>query len=1541
MLPVINVVSTVNSGSLTSTSNTNTCAVPPFQILDCTLAADVTLSTLLQEVLVPEQPVRKRGRPPKPKPVVPKRPRGRPPKKPVLLPDGENYPGIAKRRPGRPAKVAYTGVKMIQLDGPIIIPGSTGKPDQSRPGTCGVVAPLFRATSKLAHTAVLKTPLAISATKQPSAEPLEPAADLESTTAGPNPTEIDDDRGDGFGGGIGEEDESDDDDNDNIERDSNDNDDEDNNNTRKKQKKVPKGKRRPLPYWLRVRFEEFVLECNGRRNTQGLPPLYANKTFWSTTPSPFFSLNDDTSPQSLFHPQFFLWDPQAIVKQIPCPTCHCILIRHAHISRPRRIVTVNSTFWMIGYRYHCTNCRHPKTGKHSVTWQSWDHRILAVLPSHLASEFPAQLSHRSGISKTLFHWMRACFQNGMGAKQFADSLRVQHLQRYDELHAQYLNYLSSRLGVDTWRGRKYKSFLAFENLTDEGYHGYVPGSQWLRDMYDNFIEDHRQDFNQHMGMLSAEICAIDHSHKVTKHVAKVNGERIFNGLLTVTNEIGEIRSCNLVATKSHSQFELALVRLRESLDLYGLSPPKLFFTDNMADKAFLESSFPSLRQDIIPVEKYNDLEPFVLPSEIQILVRNETSSINAALSTIVDRIPVDEDDPELVIGYDSEWNVIISDDRTFERGEIAVVQIAFEKRVYLLQISEMVALRRLPEKLVMLLCNPRVRKVGRMVSSDLRQLQEAVRSSTPFIGALDLAGYAKERHVISNARSCSLADLCAMVLGKRMNKNVSERTSAAWENVTLTDKQKVYAACDAYVPLLIYNKLSHLSVPKRLPSTLAALIPVLVYATDNTTIIATGHISNHFQALTFDDIRITRTHTLVTVTSVQVPATLLTSHRKRPLLSFGEAPFEAVCLLSHLRTYDPSSFKMPLRSTDSTSGVTSLTMLKPVAVDALADDSDGAYLDSGDGAGSLLRELDMEDEIDAAELTRESVAKEKDGESEAIGRQILSAMPQPETWDRILHSRVLKDIFHVFNMLRLSSTHGLRKEFGRVMRDTLFIPNKEDRLRISAWGATLNPPKTFGQLVATRPAWVWRHCRRTVPPPNILFRLIQEFFDEWGPLKDATTKAPLFNQSHWKVAKQILELIRQGFISDPPDIPLYTLIGVDNAAGNLPIYRCSRGTNFTEGGVHTHLRSRLPTSGASVRHVNASLCDFVLQHNLRVGTFNRTGQAYRGHYSIWLISSIQEHLVHLSDVLIQPQHIKGWVNGNLYLPTSEQLGILPVPDDVRTMSGMAEYDHDPLRATKTRHQYLARMQGTHKAILPIHTPAEHDLFRSLMESNPAFNSESAGPIWKLAVKAWNQIADKQDGIFYKLVEQLKVYYTQWQTSLNVRQSLSLSSNVRKKSIKAARNPSRMDQAPQLSTRPLTLHSITHGYDIGSLLTPPTPMRGGQTETTRASEANPPSSSKIPPASTLLLPPPLSPPPVFGPPNIPAMIAVQRVIGGIQKAKPSEKKKKPRVCRRCGDPECSGRRAVKYCSNPCQDCARHDCLGRNPHRPSRKCDDAWK
>ncbi len=167
--------------------------------------------------------------------------------------------------------------------------------------------------------------------------------------------------------------------------------------------------------------------------------------------------------------------------------------------------------------------------------------------------------------------------------------------------------------------------------------------------------------------------------QIPKHIAKVHGEWVFTGLLTVTNEKGEIHACNLIATKAHSQFEIALVEMRKSLDMYGHPQPDLFYTDNMSDKSFLESSFPSLRHGIVPVEKYGHLEPFVLPSDVQVSIHKDEPAINAVLATIINKLPVTTDEPDLIVGYDSEWNLTITGDGRHERGEIAIIQIAFEK----------------------------------------------------------------------------------------------------------------------------------------------------------------------------------------------------------------------------------------------------------------------------------------------------------------------------------------------------------------------------------------------------------------------------------------------------------------------------------------------------------------------------------------------------------------------------------------------------------------------------------------------------------------------------------------------------------------------------------------------------------------------------------------------------------------------------------------------------------------------------------------------
>ncbi|KAH6876506.1 hypothetical protein BKA70DRAFT_1240031 [Coprinopsis sp. MPI-PUGE-AT-0042] len=78
-----------------------------------------------------------------------------------------------------------------------------------------------------------------------------------------------------------------------------------------------KGKdyRAPLPDWLQSAFDSRVQECR-ERDSRGWPQLYyRHKSFWFPTTSSWFLLQGAVaSPQRLFNPRFFLWDPLALTK---------------------------------------------------------------------------------------------------------------------------------------------------------------------------------------------------------------------------------------------------------------------------------------------------------------------------------------------------------------------------------------------------------------------------------------------------------------------------------------------------------------------------------------------------------------------------------------------------------------------------------------------------------------------------------------------------------------------------------------------------------------------------------------------------------------------------------------------------------------------------------------------------------------------------------------------------------------------------------------------------------------------------------------------------------------------------------------------------------------------------------------------------------------------------------------------------------------------------------------------------------------------------
>ena len=147
---------------------------------------------------------------------------------------------------------------------------------------------------------------------------------------------------------------------------------------------------------------------------------------------------------------------------------------------------------------------------------------------------------------------------------------------------------------------------------------------------------------------------------------------------------------------------------------------------------------------------------------------------------------------------------------------------------------------------------------------------------------------------------------------------------------------------------------------------------------------------------------------------------------------------------------------------------------------------------------------------------------------------------------------------------------------------------------------------------------------------------------------------------------------------------------------------------------------------------------------------NRTGTVYKGHFDIWLINHLQLQLEATCYLIPESQTLTGWINGDLYVPAGERIGILPVPDLTRAAADIESYHAEDGRF---RHAYFAQQQGTKYAVISIHTSAEKALFKKLMQESPTFNQTNATPDWKQGAAVWNREANGKE-IFYKVPSEL-------------------------------------------------------------------------------------------------------------------------------------------------------------------------------------------
>ncbi|KAJ7282546.1 hypothetical protein C8J57DRAFT_1710667 [Mycena rebaudengoi] len=126
----------------------------------------------------------------------------------------------------------------------------------------------------------------------------------------------------------------------------------------------------------------------------------------------------------------------------------------------------------------------------------YEEKVLEQLPSHLRSEFPAFLTHRSGIDKTLMTLIRSTIAQGLTPNAWERVLRKLHVRNRDLAELSYLHALKAN-----------------------GYAGFSPSCWYINTIFVEYMGHIKPHLDQSMAAIPASTVSWDHSHKAVKYIA--------------------------------------------------------------------------------------------------------------------------------------------------------------------------------------------------------------------------------------------------------------------------------------------------------------------------------------------------------------------------------------------------------------------------------------------------------------------------------------------------------------------------------------------------------------------------------------------------------------------------------------------------------------------------------------------------------------------------------------------------------------------------------------------------------------------------------------------------------------------------------------------------------------------------------------------------------------------------------------------------------------------------------------------------------------
>jgi ribonuclease D len=300
------------------------------------------------------------------------------------------------------------------------------------------------------------------------------------------------------------------------------------------------------------------------------------------------------------------------------------------------------------------------------------------------------------------------------------------------------------------------------------------------------------------------------SSQIIKHLARLNGNQMFEALYSMTNEFEQIKALFLAPGTKLDFLRPLMASIVDNIKGMGYLDTRIVYTDNCChDRRFYNEVFPSLNLEVRGTPRRANLEALSMnPANIHLIVQADVAD------DVCNDILADCATKDVVfMGLDCEW---VFNSQTKHSGPLSTIQIAYGEHVYVFHVRHCALARpkfdqttksyingALPGQLKVLLEMRKVIMVGRQVNGDINRIK--AQFGADIDRGLELGSFARRKKAVDNGHA-GLADLTAAVLKRELPKDQGIRLSN-WDSNSLNDRQIIYAALDAYASLKIHEKL--------------------------------------------------------------------------------------------------------------------------------------------------------------------------------------------------------------------------------------------------------------------------------------------------------------------------------------------------------------------------------------------------------------------------------------------------------------------------------------------------------------------------------------------------------------------------------------------------------------------------------------------------------------------------------------------------------------------------------------------------------------